>query len=129
MTRRPASLSCRTPWYALAACLVLALAATAGCSVTTGGNGSGTPAAATATATATAAPTTCAQLSGFSSAVAATPVNGFNYGLPSNTVEATPQTSAGGAGQYTIYDINLCTPNTTPALPVGANQKPLGIAL
>jgi hypothetical protein len=128
MTRCPRSLSSRVPSYALVACLILALAATAGCSVTTGGTGGGTTTAGP-TATATAAPTTCAQLSSFGSAVAATPVTGFNYGLPSNTVQATPQTSAGGAGRFTIYDIDLCAPNTTTALPVGANQKPLGVAL
>jgi hypothetical protein len=101
MKRRPRSLSSNLPWYALVACLVLALAATAGCSVTTGGTGGtgGGTTGPTATATATAAPTTCAQLPGFGSAVAATPPAGFNYGLPSNTVEATPQTSAGAAGQ------------------------------
>jgi hypothetical protein len=120
----------------LVGCLALALALTAGCVATTsgngGGNGGGTGGGTTAaspTTTATKAPTTCTQVSGFGAAVAATAVTGFNYGLPNNTVEVAPKTSAGGAGQYKIYDIDLCTPNTTPELPVGANQRPLATAL
>jgi hypothetical protein len=81
------------------------------------------------TTTATSAPATCAQINGFASAAAAAPVSGFNYGLPTNTVAPAAQTSAGASGQYTLYDVDLCTPNTTTELPIGATPRPLATAL
>lgn len=83
----------------------------------------------TPTATATSAPTTCAELTGFATATPASPVSGFNYGLPTNTVATAPTTTAGGAGQYTLYDMDLCTPHTTTDLPEGATPRPLATAL
>lgn len=126
--------------HALLACLglILALAATAGCGASTStggntgnsGNTGGTPTATTATSpTATSAPTTCAQVAGFASATTATALTGFNYALPSNSVATTPQTSAGGAGQYTLTDMNVCAPNTTTELRIGATPRPLATAL
>lgn len=106
----------------------LAMLLTSACSVTTVGGGT-SPTTTAAPPTATVAPTTCAQVQGFASASPASAVASFNYGLPNNTVQTAPQTSAGGAGQYKLYDIDLCAPNTTTALPVGANQHPLVTAL
>src|SRR5262249_56449704 len=57
------------------------------------------------------------------------PPAGFSYGLPDNTVATAPQTSFGGAGQYHVSDIDLCTPNTTTELRFGANSRPLAVAL
>lgn len=121
----PPSWSIRLP-AVLTVALVLVL--TTACSGTTSVSGSSTPSV-TPTATATAVPTTCAQLPGFAGATPATPLAGFNYGVPTGTVAAAPVPSAGAAGQYTLYDINFCAPNTTTALPVGANQRPLATAL
>lgn len=117
--------------------LILALAATAGCSATTSTTGAGgTPAATVATTPtattppiATTPPTTCAQVSGFASASAATVLTGFNYPLPTNAVATSPQTSAGAAGQYTLTDMNVCAPNTTTELHIGATPRPLATAL
>lgn len=84
---------------------------------------------ATPTVTATIAPTTCAQVTGFASASAAMPVAGFTYSVPTSTVATPAQASAGAAGQYTLYDVNLCAPNTTTELAVGATPRPLATAL
>lgn len=109
----------------IALCLLGALPAIAcGAASTVDGTPLVTP-----TATATSVPTTCAQLTGFASATAAGPVSGFTYDLPDSTVAPTAQMSAGAAGQYTLYDEDLCTPNTTTELPVGATPRPLATAL
>lgn len=112
---------------AVGAVLVSAMVLLAACGSSSSGGGgstaSGTPTA-TLAPTNTPAPTTCAQIAGFESAAASSVYTGFNYGVPAETVQKTPVISAGGAGQFTVIDIDLCTAHTTTDLPQGASARP-----
>jgi len=100
----------RLGWWsgALLAGLALALA---GCAVAAAPNSS----AATATnAAPTRTPTTCAQLSGFAGASAASAGPGFaDLAFPADSVSGRHALSPGGAGLYAITQFDVCTPATS----------------
>ncbi|HEX8994581.1 MAG TPA: hypothetical protein VF812_00975 [Ktedonobacterales bacterium] len=117
---------------------VLGCLSLAGCAGSAG-NGGTASGAATATATsaptatatpkptptATPQPTTCAQVPGFSGAVALTLAN---LELPSGAIARAPSVSFGGAGQYTVKTYSVCVPNNTTQLIVSTGKGPEPLA-
>jgi len=69
--------------------------------------------AATPQATTTTAPTTCAQISAFAGASAASAAPGFaDVTFPSGSVSDRPTLHPGGMGLYAIAEVDVCTPAT-----------------
>lgn len=118
-------LSARTLASSLASLSLVALLALAGCATSSSGT-SEQPAIATATSTtaaptATSAPTTCAQVPGFAGAGA---LSLPNMELPAGAVAASPTTSGGGTGQFSIASYTVCVPNNTTSLTVMTGKGP-----
>ncbi len=105
---------------ALTATLAILTAALTACAGISTGGGATAPTA-TAAPTNTTVATTCAQVSGFSGA---TPVNIANTEFPKDTVVATPTTTGGGPGQFTVKEYNGCAPNTDTNLTVQTGKGP-----
>ncbi|HEY1388062.1 MAG TPA: hypothetical protein VGF38_05915 [Ktedonobacterales bacterium] len=80
-----------------------------------------TPTVAAASVTATPLPTACAQLPGFASASALTLPN---VAFPAGAVAATPTTSGGDAGEFSLATYSVCVPDTTTALTVASGKGP-----